>query len=124
MINFHSKRVTADRIRVVSIFWTNSTSLKLYQGRKHSASRIDDDNFRGVSFLLMLLHEQSIFQLYWQPLSSPILIFNFPNRRGTFNNRQRPYIRQKHSPARIKDGFNRHGMGELFIHNFLDVGEE
>jgi hypothetical protein len=61
----------------VSIFQTDLTPITLCKGRKHSAPRIGDDDFRGWSPLLMLCMS-TVFLSFLdnhRPLSSPVLIF-------------------------------------------------
>ena len=61
----------------VSIFRTDLTPINLCKGRKYSAPRIGDDDFRGGSPLLMLCMSTvflSFFDNRW-PLSSPVSIF-------------------------------------------------
>ena len=74
----------------VSIFQTNLTCLSLCKGRKCSAARIGDDNFRGGSPLVMVLHQDSVSQFSRQPSTASEPRFDFPDQFNTFNHRQRP----------------------------------
>ena len=47
----------------VSIFWAESTPLNFCKGRKYSAARIGDDDFRGGFPLVILPHE--LISAYW-----------------------------------------------------------
>jgi hypothetical protein len=81
---------TADPFQVPFRFSrTDSTDLSLCKGRKCSAARIGDDDIRGCSPLVMVLHQDSVSQFSRQPSTTSEPSFEFPDQCNTFNHLQR-----------------------------------